>query len=154
MKKLLTIILPTAFFTILLLWMLFGFSFPAMATVDDLSPVSQPPTSTTIILGTSGGDVTVNNFYTNAAGAEDEFVILAQNGNYVIDYDTDNSGFDLDVAQASFDANRLAAETTFLSLLGVSQAAACKLTVAVSEAAASSSLRLPLSFCASSTFSN
>jgi hypothetical protein len=136
------------------LFLFFHASFFATAqelSEDALVSVYQAPTSTTIVLGTSQGSVTVNNFYATALGADGEFIRLAQN-NYKIDYDTDNSSFDLDVDPASFDTGRASAEANFLTLLGISQTDACKLTVAVSEVAASSSLRLPLSFCASSTF--
>ena len=97
----------------------------------------------------------MKNFYNTALGADGEFVVIAQNNNYEINYDTYNSGFDLDIEQAPFSANRAAAEANFLSLIGASQADACKLAVSVSaESAANSgyglSARLPLSFCASS----
>lgn len=130
-------------------------SFFAMAqnvNEGDLIPVYQVPTSTTVVLGTSNGSITMNNFYTAALGADGEFVRLLQNGNYKIDYDTNKSSFDLDINSTTFDASRVLAETNFLTVLNISQSDACKLTVAVSEVVASSSLRLPLSFCASSTF--
>ena len=107
-------------------------------------------------LGTPHGAVTVNNFYKTALGAEDEFIIIAKNSNYEINYDTNDSGFDLDIKQPPFDANRASAEENFLSVLGVSKSDACKLTVAVeAEVAADPNSKresFPLSFCASSTF--
>jgi hypothetical protein len=123
---------------------------------DQLSPLYQVPTSSTITLGTPHGLVIVNNFYKIALGAEDQFIVIARNDSYGINYDTDNSGFDIDIKQPPFDANRAAAETDFLKLLGVDQPDACKLAVAVeAEAAANGGLggeSLPLSFCATSTF--
>ena len=122
-------------------------------STSDLVPVYQPPAGPTLTLGTSQGSVVVGNFYATALGDEDEFIFLTQNSNYKIDYDTTDSSFDIDINPASFSTGRTSAENNFLSLLGIKQADACKLKVAVSEVAASSSLRLPLSFCSSGAFS-
>jgi hypothetical protein len=127
-----------------------------VASSNELSPIYQIPASATITIGTAHGSVTVNNFYKSALGAEDEFIILAKNNDYEINYDTDSSAFYLDIKQAPFDINRASAEANFLNLLGVDQLDACKLTVAVgAEPVVDSGLNgkvSPLSFCASSTF--
>jgi hypothetical protein len=167
MKKIFIGIFIIIIVTAAFLWFLFHPSSPSVAPGSSsvigtttgssaLSPVYQIPASATIILGTLHGLVTVKNFYKTALGAEDEFIIITQNDNYEINYNTTDSGFYLDIKQAPFDANRASAETNFLNLLGVSQVDACKLTVAVGvEPTADSGLSgkaLPLSFCASSTF--
>lgn len=128
----------------------------AVVSSNEFSPVYQIPASVTITIGTSQGSVTVDNFYKEALGAEDEFIILARNDNYEINYDTTDSGFYLDIKQPPFAINRTSAELNFLTLLGVGQSDACKLKVAVgAEPAADAGLNgqsLPLSFCSSSTF--
>jgi hypothetical protein len=149
------------------LWFFFGFSSKVRTSSDSgvtafttssdaLVPVYQAPTSPTITLGTSQGSVVVDNFYKTALGAKEAFVVLAQNDNYEIGYDTDSSGFYLDIKQSPFGINLASAETDFLKLLNINQIDACKLTVVVTtESIASSSLSgklSPLSFCVSSTF--
>lgn len=166
MKKIFIGILIVIIVIAALLWFLFrasptpvtpsnsGVASPA-ANSGELSPVYQVPASPTITLGTSHGSVTVNNFYKIAPGAEDEFIVIARNDNYEINYDTTNSGFYIDIKQPPFTANRASAEADFLNLLGVNQADACKLTVAIGAepaASAGSGGSFPLSFCVSSTF--
>jgi hypothetical protein len=102
------------------------------------------------------GSVTIDNFYKTALGAEDEFIVIARNNDYEINYDTSGSGFYIDIKQAPFNTNRASAEKDFLNLLGVDQIDACKLSVAVgAEPAADGNLNggmLPLSFCAQEPF--
>lgn len=167
MKKILIGISIVVCVIIIVAWFLFRSSPPSAVPVspgdsgitansNELSPLYQIPPTATITLGTSHGSVTVNNFYKTALGAEDEFIVIAKNDHYEINYDTTDSGFYLDIKQAPFGENRASAETSFLNLLGVSHIDACKLTVAEgAEPAANSGLSgglLPLSFCASSTF--
>ena len=127
---------------------------------DPLVPPSQmygAPTSATITLGTSQGSVTMNNFYQSGLGAQEQYIILKQNAAYEINYDTYVSMFYLYVAQAPYDANRAQAENDFLTILNISRTDACKLDVEEGEnPSIDQSLTnqaLPLSFCASSTFS-
>jgi hypothetical protein len=123
---------------------------------DPFVPASQMsgvPTSATITLGTSQGSVTMNNFYQSSLGAQEQYIILKQNANYEINYDTYVSMFYIYVFQAPFSTNRTQAENDFLTTLNISQADACKLDVgegaapSVDQSLASSTL--PLSFCGS-----
>ena len=146
-------------------WFLFHFQSQSIAPTsppeattnsNEFSPLYQIPPAATITLGTTHGSVTLNNYYKAALGAEDEFIVIAKNDSYEINYDTTDSGFYLDIKQAPFNANRVLAEASFLNLLGVSRIDACKLTVVEgAETAANSGLKgrsFSLSFCASSTF--
>lgn len=126
------------------------------AAVNGLVPVYRVPTSTTIMMGGPRGTVRMDNFYAKALGADDQFIVIAQNANYEATYDTDTNNFYLYIAQAPFDANRAQAESDFLALLNIDQSDACKLNV--SEGFASGSLygsqQLPLSFCPGGTIPN
>ncbi len=116
-----------------------------------LVPVYKVPSSSVITIQTQSGGIPLNNFYSSALGAQDEFVVLARTGSYEIDYDTYTSGFDIDILGGSLSADQPPAEAAFLAMLGIAKTNACRLTVAVSETAVSSTMRLPLSFCASSS---
>jgi hypothetical protein len=128
----------------------------AQTNANGLVPVYRIPTSTTITMGGPRGTVTMDNFYAKALGADDQFIVMAQNANYEITYDTNTNNFYLTITQAPFDANRIQAESGFLSLLNIDQSDACKLSV--SEGFASGSLygsqTLALSFCGTGAIPN
>jgi hypothetical protein len=132
---------------------------PADEFSDPLIPPSQmqwAPTSTTITLGTPQGSVVVNNFYESSVGGQEQYIILKQNTEYEINYDTYVSSFYIYFPQTPTDATRAQAESDFLSALGIDKANACRLTVAEgvrSPDPSSTDQTLPLSFCASNTFS-
>lgn len=115
--------------------------------------LSNTPTTTLLTIGTSQGSVQVNNFYLSNPPVTDggETVIIASTTDYLITYDTIDSSFWIGMDADQLNATRPAAEQAFLSALGVSSAAACKLNI--SEGVfydASSSLSgqsFPLSFC-------
>lgn len=110
-------------------------------------------TSTTITLGTSEGSVTVNNFYQNAQTItqDGQAVIIQNSGEYVITYNVPDSSFAIAILSTPLEAARQAAESAFLSALGISKEDACKLTVyegvpiSVSDEYPGESF--PLSFC-------
>lgn len=92
------------------------------------------PTGSTFQIGTSQGSVTVNNFYgtMDYITEDDETVVLAENDNYSISYYRPDSGFIIvftSVPAGTFQTERAAAESAFLSQLGISQSDACKLSV-------------------------
>lgn len=104
----------------------------------------------TIQIGTTQGIVTVNNFYKNIVASEGEILVLGQNANYQITYDTENSSFYIDVlASVTNVAAQNDAESAFLSLLGVSKADACKLDVheGFSDVHTAAANEPTLSFC-------
>jgi hypothetical protein len=132
----------------------------AVGTTGTLPPVSTStvsteiiPTSTTIILGTSQGSVTVNNFYQNAQTiTQDKQAVIIENpGDYVITYNVPDSSFVISLMSLPLEAARVAAESAFLSKLGISEQDACKLNVyegvpiGVSDQYPGESF--PLSFC-------
>jgi hypothetical protein len=130
---------------------------------DPLVPpaqMSDAPTSTTITIGTSQGVVSMNNFYQTGVGAQEQYIIIKQNTNYEINYDTYFSSFYIAIMGQPVATWQPVAEQDFLQTLGVSTTDACKLDVAegvISSAAGSnSSTSFPLSFCggasSSSTF--
>jgi len=104
------------------------------------------PTSTTITLGTPHGSVTMKNFYLSSAGAEENFIVLAQDDAYQITYDPTTNSFYLSVQQAPYDTVRIQAETDFLERLGITKTDACKLNVTEGFGNQQASL----SFCKSS----
>ncbi len=119
------------------------------------TPIVVPPapTSTSIVLGTSQGSVTMNNFYLTAQAItqDKEAVILTNTGDYAISYYVPDSSFSIALLSTPLNAARQAAESAFLSKLGISQQDACKLTVTegvpigVSDQYPGESF--PLSFC-------
>jgi len=121
--------------------------------VSTSTPTTIIPTSTTITLGTSQGSVAVNNFYQNAQTItqDQQAVIIRNSGDYVITYNVPDSSFSIAILSMPLEAARQAAESAFLSELGVSQQDACKLTVyegvpiGVSDEYPGESF--PLSFC-------
>ena len=95
------------------------------APISGLPAATQVPSGDTIQIGTAHGIVTVKNFYKNVVSSEDEFLVLQQTADYEITYDTSRSLFYIDLTSGA--TARSAAEASFLSLLGISQADACKL---------------------------
>lgn len=124
---------------------------------DPLVPPAEmygAPTSTTITIGTSQGVVSMNNFYQTGVGAQEQYIIIKQNDNYEINYDTYFSGFYIAIKGQPFATWQTAAEQDFLQTLGVTTTDACNLTVAEGNEAVSSTEKYALSFCSSaSTFS-
>jgi hypothetical protein len=106
-------------------------SAPSAASSTAAAPtqIYQMPTSTMLTLGTPYGSVKMKNFYLSSLGAEEQFIVLAQNGNYEITYDPAANQFYIYVVQMPYDANRVQAESDLLSRLGIGKADACKLTV-------------------------
>lgn len=130
---------------------------PVPAATSSFSHVAAAPTSSTITIGTSQGLVTVNNFYKNAQGALEQFIIIAETSDYEITYDVNTSGFYLSISKPPFATGRGEAESAFLSLLGIGESDACKLSASEGAAYtggdAPQARMAPLSFCASSTVS-
>ncbi|MGD1003729.1 MAG: hypothetical protein ABR884_04125 [Minisyncoccia bacterium] len=112
-----------------------------VSTTGTLPPVSTStatssttlaiPTSTTITLGTSQGSVTVKNFYQSAdyITQDQQTVAVSQTTDYVIAYNVSDSSFAIALLSTPLEAARQAAESAFLTQLGISQQDACKLTV-------------------------
>jgi hypothetical protein len=113
------------------------------------------PSGSTFQIGTAQGTVTVKNFYKTALSitADNGTVTLAQNNDYAIGYYRPDSSFTIvfsSVPSGSFTSLRTQAEQEFLSMLGISEADACKLSVSESVVDKSSSYigqALGLSFC-------
>lgn len=103
---------------------------PPVATSTPVVP-APAPTSTTITLGTSQGSVTMNNFYQNAQAItqDGQAVIIQNTGDYAITYNVPDSSFAIALLSTPLEAARQAAESAFLSELGISKQDACKLTV-------------------------
>ena len=96
------------------------------------APLVKPaniPEGDTITIGTAKGAVNVKNFYKNAAGAAEQFIVMKKNDNEEINYDTYTSGFSIIIAKSPVSLYRPQAEGDFLGLLGISQVDACKLKV-------------------------
>jgi len=115
--------------------------------------VGPTPTTTSITLGTSDGNVTMNNFYktANTITQDKQAVIIEDAGDYVITYNVPDSSFAIALQSTPLDTARSAAESAFLSELGISQADACKLTVyegvPISVSDQYPGETFPLSFC-------
>ena len=98
------------------------------------TPTAPPitiPVGDTITIGTSGGSVTMNNFYKSAdyIDQDQRAVVVQQASTYNIVYYISNSGFTLTILGAPSQADRQMAEAAFLASLGISQQDACKLSV-------------------------
>ncbi len=111
------------------------------------------PTSTTITIGTSKGSVTVNNFYRNPSlvTPDAETVLIIATNSYNLAYNTTDSSFTIGLLSEPLAAARTAAEAGLLQTLGISQADACRLNVAVyvpgSIDGDHAGINLGLSFC-------
>lgn len=121
-----------------------------------VSPGATPagaPTGATFTIGTPQGSVIVNNFYKSAdyITQDQQAVVLTQTFTYTIVYNISDSGFIISLLSTPLQAARTAAETAFLSDLGISQADACKLTVEegvpISVSDQYPGVNLGLSFC-------
>jgi hypothetical protein len=126
---------------------------PVSVSTSTQTPSVAAPTSTTITLGTSQGSVTMNNFYQTAQTItqDQQAVIIENSGDYAITYNVPDSSFAIAILSTPLEAARQAAESAFLSELGISKQDACKLTVyegvpiGVSDQYPGESF--PLSFC-------
>jgi hypothetical protein len=113
------------------------------------------PTSTTIVIGTAKGGVSVKNFYlANPPTDSDGDVVLKQTQNYVIVYNPLDSSFWLGITGSPFATWQNTAEQDFLTTLGISQSDACKLDVTsgviYSPNNPNDGKSFPLSFCTAS----
>jgi hypothetical protein len=111
------------------------------------------PAGDTISIGTSHGVVTMNNFYSKAVyiDSNEQTVVIQQTPNYGIFYNISGSSFVITLLSAPLEAAQQAAESAFISNLGISQQDACKLTVYENVPASVSSQYVgqssSLSFC-------
>lgn len=87
------------------------------------------PAESTFVIGTSEGGVAVKNFFPNIVDTEEELVILRDNDDYEIAYNTKTSTFYLYIRSNSLVVARAQAEKDLLDLLGINQVDACKLRV-------------------------
>lgn len=103
-------------------------------TNGTLSPTTPPitiPAGDTIAIGTSVGNVIMNNFYKSAdyIDQEQKAVVIQQASTYNIIYNISDSSFAIAITGTPFDTVREQAESAFLQKLGISQQDACKLQV-------------------------
>lgn len=169
MKKIIIITIVVLLGVALALILIFGRgsqlgSGPGAGTTGTLPPVAtssfvyNPPTGPTFVLGTSRGNVVVNNFYNNAkeTSADHTSVLAQETDGYNITYYAPDSSFNVLITQTPFDTVRAQAEAAFLQLLGVSKADACKLNVKIGTMASvdptHAGQNLGLSFCSGGAF--
>lgn len=88
------------------------------------------PQGATFQIGTSKGLITINNFYTFPLIVDEEFLILQNNDQYQINYNTEINQFYIYFSVGPSSTFRNETETAFLNLLGISESDACKLNVA------------------------
>ncbi len=116
------------------------------------------PSGDTITLGTSGGSVTMNNFYKNAyyITQNQQNVVIQQTSTYDIVYNASDGSFTFGIFSLPLAVVRQAAEAAFLNSLGISEQDACKL--GVYEVVSGSIFNqypgksFPLSFCSPGAF--
>ena len=113
------------------------------------------PTGPTFQMGTAEGTVTADNFYaTDPPVVEGGTIVIKETPNYDITYDPSTSEFWLAITGTPFATWQSAAESDFLSTLGVSKVDACKLRVTsgviYSTGDPLDGESVPLSFCATS----
>lgn len=170
MKKILIILIVLAVIAIgFFVWFSLKGSPPAqngsnnVVTAGNLPAVSAPvaasstvPAGDTIAIGTAQGTVTVNNFYKNIVGWQEEYAIFERSSAYDLLYDTGDSSFVVSIKSGVLAQVEPQAEQAFLSALDISESDACKLAVVIGiDPSVDPSLAnqaLPLSFCATSTF--
>lgn len=87
------------------------------------------PQGSTFQIGTSRGVVTVNNFYNTPVVLEEEFLILEDNNNYQINYDTETSQFVIYFTDAPAGILQSQAENNLMTILGTDAQDTCKLNV-------------------------
>ncbi len=115
------------------------------------------PSGSAIMLGTSQGTVSVNNFYQNADSItqDQQTVVLQDKPEYSIVYNVSDSSFIISILSMPLEASRQAAEAAFLTQLGISKTDACKLRVSEGVPIGVSDQypgeNFPLSFCGDST---
>jgi hypothetical protein len=125
--------------------------------ITSSTPLAPTPTSTTLVLGTTQGSVTTTNFYKSAAyiTQDQQTVVVSDQPSYTISYNVADSSFVISLLSTPLEDARQAAESAFLSALGISQQNACKLNVyegvpiSVSDQYPGESF--PLSFCGGPT---
>ena len=120
-----------------------------------ISSTDMPP-GDTLTIGSPSGNVTVKNFYKSAVGIiEGTDVILAKDNNYTIDYIKGNGSFVITIDQGPIAAVQATAENQLLSILGVNQKDACRLSPSVAVPATLDKQiggrSYPLSFCSPAT---
>jgi hypothetical protein len=120
-------------------------------------PAVAIPAGDTITIGTPQGIVTMNNFYKSAdyIAQDQQVVVVQQTSTFGIFYNVSNSSFVITIFGPSFAAPRPAAETAFLTQLGISRADACKLKVVEDTGDDTNNpdagKSFPLNFCTSSS---
>ena len=118
-------------------------------------PLPAVPSQNTVTIGTSQGNVAVNNFYKTVTSQDEEYVTFEQSSDYELLYDTEDSSFVVSILNGPIAQTVPEAEQAFLGAVGVSKSDACKLNVTVGIPAALAGTQfsegLPLSFCPSGT---
>ncbi len=129
----------------------------AASSSPSSSVAMETPTSTALVIGTSQGSVSMNNFYKSAdyITQDQQTVVIHGTDQYSIQYNAGDSSFSIGILSAPLEAARQAAEAELLSALGISKQDACKLTVYEGVPAYVSSQyvgrNFPLSFCGNAT---
>lgn len=105
-------------------------------------------------IATANGSVSVKNFYKMPLALDQEFLILADNSDYQINYDTERSQFAISLKNIPLDAARTKAEADFLNMLGISSGDACRLNVGewFPKNSPAGGRELGLSFCNNGAF--
>jgi hypothetical protein len=119
----------------------------------DLKPFDSGavPVGNKIVMQTATGAITVNNFYIEAKQGDDGTAILRQTDDYFISYMPTDGSFWIALIGSQIELIRPAAEKDFLSILGISQRDACRLSVVVGPPYRGPDRPArfsPLSFCA------
>ncbi len=98
-----------------------------------LAPEAAFPTSTTVLIGTPKGSVEVRNFYKDfvSRSYDKTSITVAATTSYSISYYAPDGSFSISIDRPPFVAVRAAAETAFITNLGISRSDACKLKVSV-----------------------
>ena len=114
-------------------------------------------TGPSLVIGTSQGSVSINNFYlTNPADGGDGTLIIKQTGDYMLTYNPRTSEFWIAITGMPFATQQIAAEQDFLATLGISKADACKLSVTsgiiYTPGNPLDGESFPLSFCVAGAF--
>lgn len=124
---------------------------PMVPSTSSGNTIPGAPTGTTFVMGTADGSVTVNNFYLQPFVIDEEYLILENNNDYQITYDTENNQFFVYASSSPIAQSEQEGESALLSLLGVSETDACKLNVVVGYETPTdpndSHTFFPLSFC-------
>ncbi len=118
---------------------------------------SEVPSGDTLAIGSSGGSITVKNFYRGALGViEESEVVMDRTDAYELDYSRADSSFAATLLRGPVAQTRAEAEARLLDILGISRSDACRLSVSVvipvSVDASLGGRSYPLSFCAKGGF--